>query len=489
MIYNENGIIINEEYILEDYFNGSHINSIITESFKDSKFAKTVSELWSKFIEKVKQGIQWLVNIPNRAQIFANKKRIKDELHNFAKSDNKNVGIKFKGEVAKYIYSKGYKNGKWIETFKNACSALENDSNKSIDDIKNILYKDGSEDGWFTVENSSSEKINTDEIVDFALSVSSLSKPLKDAYNHLIKINKKENKISSEMINEISHYFTKAMSSIRNLSYACITVCMNALKGKTSDSIEGSQVLKSNNKNKKSEDPLISDAFKENVAKADKDSNHSNLLSVKVMLKNYTLMDESLQMFNACYEYAYKILGDRLIDKPNKDIFDKADDDIDEDYMFDVVSMLPNNFSKDRVNEVRRIFKILYPYADPYVKKSNNNENSIPDQFKKDVENANDDKKLNRIRRMLTDFAFEDKTLKKFNMYYDYAYKNLGDKLIQKHNGDKFKNKDELYDLVQNRRSEVIDYVDIFQKLKSNFSKERVDAMRMSFPIIYKGRR
>lgn len=95
------------------------------------------------------------------------------------------------------------------------------------------MYKNGSEEDWFTTDNPSNGKIDTDKIVDFALSVSELSKPLKDAYNHLIKINKKlgkDNMINSEVINVISTYFTKAMSSIRNLSYSCIKVCTSVLK-------------------------------------------------------------------------------------------------------------------------------------------------------------------------------------------------------------------------------------------------------------------
>ena len=254
MIYNENGIIINEEFILEDYFNSSHINSIINESLKDTKFGKTVSELWGKFIEKVKHAIQWLVNIPNRAQIFANKKRIKDELHNFSKSDNKILSIKLKGEIAKYVGSKGYINGKWIETFKNACSELQNNNDTDINKIKYILYNKCIEEDWFVNEKISTISTfnNTDEIVDFALSVSDLSKPLKQIHNNLLKYNKKlissDGGLYIEVMNEISHYFTKAMSSIRNLSYACITVCMNVLKHNSSDSIESGEY---SNKNKK----------------------------------------------------------------------------------------------------------------------------------------------------------------------------------------------------------------------------------------------
>lgn len=248
MIYNENGMIINEEYILESYFNDNRINSIINESFKDpkTKFGKTVKAAIDWLINKVKEFGQWLVNIPNRAKILANRKKIKDALFSVKSSnDNKILSVKLKGEIVKYLGSEGYKDSnKWISTFSNACEELMTDQNIDIDEIKSILYGNRSEDNWFVNENLkslSSFNLNIDEIVDFSLSVSDLSKPLKQTHSILLKFNKKlgkDERINIETINTINHYFTQAMSSIRNLSYACITVCMNVLKGNTSDSIE-----------------------------------------------------------------------------------------------------------------------------------------------------------------------------------------------------------------------------------------------------------
>lgn len=248
MIYNENGIILNEEYVLEDYFNGSYINSIINESFKDpkTKFGKTVKAAIDWLINKVKEFGQWLVNAPNRLQILTNKKKIKDTLFSVKSNDNnKIISIKLKGEIVKYIGSDGYKDAnKWINTFNDACEELMTNPNITTDEIKAILYNKKSEDNWFVNENLkslSSFNLNTDEIVDFSLSVSDLSKPLKQTHNNLLRFNKileKGERINVETINTINHYFTQAMTSIRNLSYACITVCMNALKGNMSDSIE-----------------------------------------------------------------------------------------------------------------------------------------------------------------------------------------------------------------------------------------------------------
>lgn len=256
MIYNENGIILNEEYVLEDYFNGSHINSIINESFKypKTKFGKTVKTAIDWLINKVKEFGQWLVNAPNRLQILTNKKKIKDTLFSVkSNDDNKIISVKLKGEIVKYLGSDGYKDAnKWINTFNDACEELMTNPNITTDEIKAILYNKKSEDNWFVNENLkslSSFNLNTDEIVDFSLSVSDLSRPLKQTHNNLLKFNKileKGERINIDTINAINHYFTKAMSSIRNLSYACITVCMNALKGNMSDSIEQDKYIKSN---------------------------------------------------------------------------------------------------------------------------------------------------------------------------------------------------------------------------------------------------
>ena len=136
MIYNENGIIINEEYILEDYFNGSYINSIINESFKDpkTKFGKAVKAAIDWLINKVKEFGQWLVNAPNRLQILANKKKIKDTLFSVkSNSDNKIISVKLKGEIVKYLGSDGYKDtNKWINTFNDACEELMSNPNNNI---------------------------------------------------------------------------------------------------------------------------------------------------------------------------------------------------------------------------------------------------------------------------------------------------------------------------------------------------------------------
>ena len=269
MIYNENGIIINEEYILESYFNDYRINSIINESFKDpkTKFGKTVKAAIDWLVKKIGEACQWLANVPNRAKIIAAKDDIKEVLSVYKNLNNKDhfsdiVSVaKLKGEITKYIASNGYKNGgKYIDNFSKAVEALTKNKDLSIDDVKSILYGQYGEDNWFSVSTSEVEidSINIDEIVDFAISVNDLYKPLKRSHNDIIKFNRrldKDAKIDIEVIKEINHYFTQAMSSIRNLSYACITVCMDIIDHKR----EQSDSIYITSKNKYSDDSYVKD--------------------------------------------------------------------------------------------------------------------------------------------------------------------------------------------------------------------------------------
>ena len=245
MIYNENGMILNEYHILKEYFNNSLIDDIINESFS---IGKTIKAAIDWLVSKVKGFIQWLTSIPNRTTIKKNKDKIKNILSSIRHNeDNKIVNVKLKGDIAKYIDSNGYNNGKWIKTFTKACNMLQSNTNITKETIVCVLYDYDGEDAWFVNDKiKSKQTFNTDEIVDFAIDVSELSKPLKQAYNELIKFNKKlekDNRINIEVLNSINHYFKQSMVSIKNLSYACITVCMNAYKGKVEDSAEKGKIF------------------------------------------------------------------------------------------------------------------------------------------------------------------------------------------------------------------------------------------------------
>ena len=296
MIYNENGMILNEDYILKEYFNNSIIDDIINESFNIGKGIRAAID-W--LINKVKEFGQWLINIPNRMIIKKNKDKIKETLSSIKYSENnKIVSVKLKGEIAKYIGSNGYTNGKWIETFTKVCKDLQSNTNITKESIENTLYKGNSEDNWFSndkLKSINTLKLNTDEIVDFAINVSELSKPLKQAHNELIKFNKKlekDNKINIEVLNTINHYFKQSMVSIRNLSYACITVCMNAYKGKTSESIEKGMVFDNKSAKyrhaKENNDTNSDNGFNDSISNAKKAGvDDSKILKNKDDIDNY----------------------------------------------------------------------------------------------------------------------------------------------------------------------------------------------------------
>lgn len=102
----------------------------------------------------------------------------------------------------------------------------------------------------------------------------------------------------------------------------------------------------------------VSNEFKKIVA-------DESILNAKVLLKQYALIDESLNMFNDAFKYAKDALGDKLIEAHNGKEF-KDYSDWDEDYAMDVASALVFNFSQERVNHMREVFKKVYPNAKPY---------------------------------------------------------------------------------------------------------------------------
>lgn len=90
------------------------------------------------------------------------------------------------------------------------------------------------------------------------------------------------------------------------------------------------------------------------------------VVDVKIVLKQYALMDKSLNEFNESFEYAKEKLGQELIEKHDGEEFNKNSSDWDEDYAIGIVSDLSFNFSQERVNHMREVFKKVYPNAKPY---------------------------------------------------------------------------------------------------------------------------
>lgn len=90
------------------------------------------------------------------------------------------------------------------------------------------------------------------------------------------------------------------------------------------------------------------------------------LLNVKVMLKQYALLDKSLSKFNDALNYAYEILGKELIVKHDGEAFNNNRDDWNEEYAMGIASDLVFNFSQERIDHLREVFKKVYPDAKPY---------------------------------------------------------------------------------------------------------------------------
>lgn len=100
------------------------------------------------------------------------------------------------------------------------------------------------------------------------------------------------------------------------------------------------------------------------------------LLNVKVMLKQYALLDKSLSKFNDALNYAYEILGKELIVKHDGEAFNNNRDDWNEEYAMGIASDLVFNFSQERIDHLREVFKKVYPNAKPYEEVSSSHKTS-----------------------------------------------------------------------------------------------------------------
>lgn len=94
--------------------------------------------------------------------------------------------------------------------------------------------------------------------------------------------------------------------------------------------------------------------------------NNKAILDVKIQLKQYALLDESLKTFNDAFEYAKEKLGKELIEKHDGEEFSDNSSEWNEDYAIGIVSDLVFNFSQERVDHLREVFKKVYPNAKPY---------------------------------------------------------------------------------------------------------------------------
>lgn len=80
---------------------------------------------------------------------------------------------------------------------------------------------------------------------------------------------------------------------------------------------------------------------------------------VRIMLKDIMLVDPSLKSFNEMIDYAEKNMGD-LYDQHDGEILNNDSSSWDEDYMNQHMVSVVTNFSKERVDLLKKIVKKLY---------------------------------------------------------------------------------------------------------------------------------
>lgn len=93
---------------------------------------------------------------------------------------------------------------------------------------------------------------------------------------------------------------------------------------------------------------------------------NESLLNVKVTLKQCALYDKSLKTFDDALEYAQKKLGSELIEDHDGETFNNNSSEWNEEYAMKVASDLVFNFSQERIDHLRKVFKKVYPNAKPY---------------------------------------------------------------------------------------------------------------------------
>lgn len=253
MIYNENGIILNEDYILLEYINHNYLENILNESEFTDKLKQGAIELRDKLILAAEGILKWVKEFPSREIIKKNKKHIQfildDDMkaydkvqYNIQRFDDGKVYtkdydikyfIKIKNEIAPYVLSKGFNH--WIENFRDTVNKLLN-NNLSENEIESKLYggDTNNKDEWFTSKNDKKviigSKIDSDMIINSALNIQNSIKSLQNIYNDLKKMFRDDpNKYNYNALKILYSYFINAIRSFRNFSTACVKVCMSVI--------------------------------------------------------------------------------------------------------------------------------------------------------------------------------------------------------------------------------------------------------------------
>ena len=98
---------------------------------------------------------------------------------------------------------------------------------------------------------------------------------------------------------------------------------------------------------------MITQAFRDSVASND-------VLGVKIMLKDILIIDPTFKEFDEMVRFAEENLADSLWEKYNSNVGESTSA-VSEDNLDMEMVLLINNFSKERVANIKSLIKQLYP--------------------------------------------------------------------------------------------------------------------------------
>ena len=245
MVFNENGMILNEDYILLEYINHNYLDEILNESEFTDKVKQGAKEIIDKLVLAAEGILKWVKEFPSRELIKNNEKYLKSTLSDIILKGEvaKKTGwsyffVKIENEIAPYVLSKGYK--KWFNNFIAAADYIKNTDEENNSDILNnvvnILYDNKpseNENEWFYANKTKgfTLSLTPKEIIDSAIDISTYTYILNKSYKK-IKDTFKYNpyKYNVNLLRIVYSYYINAIKAFRKYSSACVKVCINIIK-------------------------------------------------------------------------------------------------------------------------------------------------------------------------------------------------------------------------------------------------------------------
>lgn len=210
MIYNENGIIVLPNYNLDE---------LLSESFEDvvNKGLKTVTTIIRKIMDTISSAIdkfrmnkyKKIINIINK-----NNKEFNNSIEFYYQCNSK---------MNQIIDSKAYAHG--IDCFIDACDALKQNNDLTLEELQKILYPDSDKNEWFAKYKSNSRNIKSascyiDFIIEFLDRNTVDMYVLRRAYSEIKVINSviKNKPIKVEVISELHSYLVHTIRDMRTFA-------------------------------------------------------------------------------------------------------------------------------------------------------------------------------------------------------------------------------------------------------------------------------